>query len=111
MEYLALSGATSTSGEKTTPLVTVLRAKLIGYSFAGKVDVLPARYANSASAFHGKYDEAGSVVGIAEGFELLKSWLLDNKEVDGMSCPNDLSGEMALASIGCLSFQRRKAIT
>lgn len=52
------------------------------YNLAGNVQVLPAEYSGSASAFRGKYHEVGSVNSITEGLELVKCWLMDCKEID-----------------------------
>jgi hypothetical protein len=60
------------------------KSDTIHYSLQGPVGVLPQRYKASASAFHGMWDEAGTVTDLEEAFEFLKAWLIDRKEVDDL---------------------------
>ena len=54
----------------------------VHYNMQGSIDVLPATYKASASAFRGMWHEAGTLADLEQAFELLKAWLIDRKEVD-----------------------------
>jgi hypothetical protein len=54
----------------------------VHYNMQGPIGTLPERYKASASAFHGMWHEAGTLADLEEGFEFLKAWLIDRKEVD-----------------------------
>jgi hypothetical protein len=56
----------------------------IGYHLAGEVRDLPSQLAASRSSFRGVWDEAGTLEGLGHAFELLRSWLIDGKEVDDL---------------------------
>jgi hypothetical protein len=50
----------------------------------GAISVLPKCLNNSASAFRGAWSEAGTFENVEQAVELLKAWLLDQKEVDDL---------------------------
>jgi hypothetical protein len=54
----------------------------VHYNLQGSISALPERYKASAGAFRGMWHEAGAVPDLEQGFELLKAWLLDKREVD-----------------------------
>ncbi len=45
----------------------------------GAIAALPDAYKDSASAFHGRWTEAGILEGIEQAFELVKAWVHDGK--------------------------------
>jgi hypothetical protein len=63
------------------------------YNMQGTVPALPAKLKESAGAFRGAWTEAGSFGSVAQAFELLKAWLLEEKDVDEL--PLDAEGVMA----------------
>jgi len=56
----------------------------VHYNLQGRIDTLPARYKASASAFRGMWHEAGTLADLEQAFELLKAWLIDEKDVDDL---------------------------
>jgi len=54
------------------------------YNLAGVVASVPSRFAASALAFRGRYGEVGVVDNHEAAFELVKAWLLDATDVDGL---------------------------
>lgn len=64
------------SGPVNEPLGT------LQYSMRGTISVLPSKLKESASIFRGRWHETGTFESIEQAFELVKAWLLDQKEVD-----------------------------
>jgi hypothetical protein len=56
----------------------------VHYNMQGSIKALPARYRASASAFRGMWHEAGTLADLEQAFELLKAWLIDEKDVDDL---------------------------
>ena len=56
----------------------------IDYSLQGAIRLLPERLKESASAFRGVWNESGSFEDIEQAFVLVKSWLIDEREVDDL---------------------------
>ena len=54
------------------------------YNMQGSICVLPSCLKESASAFQGRWTEAGTFENMEQAFELLKAWLIDSKEVDSL---------------------------
>ncbi len=54
------------------------------YNMQGTISVLPSRLRESDDAFRGEWSEAGTFESLEQAFELLKAWLLDQKEVDDL---------------------------
>jgi hypothetical protein len=52
------------------------------YNMQGAIAVLPSKLKESASIFKGRWHETGTFENVEQAFELLKAWLLDQKEVD-----------------------------
>jgi DNA-binding ferritin-like protein (Dps family) len=65
----------------------------VGYHLRGEIGKLPRQFAASQSSFRGVWDEAGSVNDLHQALELLRSWLIDAKEVD------ELTGRMVHRSM------------
>ena len=65
----------------------------VGYHLRGEVSKLPSQFASSRPSFRGVWDEAGSIKDLPQALELLRSWLLDGKEVD------ELAGRMVHRSM------------
>ena len=57
----------------------------VGYHLRGEIGKLPRQFATSQSSFRGVWDEAGSVNDLHQALELLRSWLIDAKEVDELT--------------------------
>jgi hypothetical protein len=57
---------------------------LIDYNGQGPIRALPGKYSESASAFHGMWEEAGTFESMDQAFEFAKAWLLEAKEVDDL---------------------------
>ena len=57
----------------------------VGYHLRGEIGKLPSPFAASQSSFRGVWDEAGSVKDLHQAMELLRSWLIDVKEVDELT--------------------------
>jgi hypothetical protein len=62
-----------------------LEGATVGYHLRGEIRKLPSQFATSQSSFRGVWDEAGSVTGLQEAWDLLRSWLIDAKEVDELT--------------------------
>src|SRR5438105_4980933 len=54
---------------------------VVAYSLQGPVAVLPTEYQASAVDFQGMWTEAGTVENIEQAYDLLVSWIFENKEV------------------------------
>jgi hypothetical protein len=52
------------------------------YKISGRIELLPNVFKDSASAFHGFWNEGGTFESVEQAFDLLKAWLIDWKEVD-----------------------------
>jgi hypothetical protein len=50
----------------------------------GPIAELPSRLRSSAGAFQGMWTEAGTFESMEQAYELVKAWLLDEKEVDDL---------------------------
>jgi hypothetical protein len=70
-----------------------LDAAAVGYHLRGQIGKLPRQFAACQSSFRGVWDEAGSVNDLHQALELLRSWLIDAKEVD------ELTGRMVHRSM------------
>jgi hypothetical protein len=57
----------------------------VGYHLRGEIGKLPNQFATSQSSFRGVWDEAGSINDVPQALELLRSWLIDAKEVDELT--------------------------
>lgn len=57
----------------------------VGYHLRGEIGKLPSQFAASRSSFRGVWDEAGSVRDFPQALELLRSWLIDGKDVDELA--------------------------
>ena len=57
----------------------------VGYHLRGEIGKLPGRFATSQSSFRGVWDEAGSISDLPQALELLRSWLIEAKEVDELA--------------------------
>lgn len=62
-----------------------LEGAAVGYHLRGEIAKLPARFAASQTSFRGVWDEAGSVKDLPQAWELLRSWLIEFKEVDELT--------------------------
>src|SRR5947209_5358623 len=62
-----------------------LDGAVVGYHLRGEIGKLPRQFAASEASFRGLWDEAGSITDVQEALELLRSWLLDTKEVDELT--------------------------
>jgi hypothetical protein len=62
-----------------------LEPNTVGYHLRGEVGKLPSRFAGSQSLFRGVWDEAGSIKDLQQAWELLRSWLIDGKEIDELT--------------------------
>jgi hypothetical protein len=56
-----------------------------GYHLRGEIDKLPTPFAASQTSFRGVWDEAGSIDDLPQALELLRSWLIDGKEIDELT--------------------------
>src|SRR5437588_5557050 len=54
----------------------------VGYHLRGEVGKLPTQFATSQASFRGVWDEAGSIEDLRQALELLRSCMIDDKEVD-----------------------------
>ena len=70
-----------------------LEGATVGYHLRGAIGKLPSQFATSQSSFLGVWDEAGSINDLQQALELLRSWLIDAKEVD------ELTGRMVHRSM------------
>lgn len=57
----------------------------VGYHLRGEIARLPRPFAGSQSSFRGIWDEAGSVIDLPQALDLLRSWLIEAKEVDELT--------------------------
>jgi hypothetical protein len=57
----------------------------VGYHLRGEIGKLLSQFATSQSSFRGVWDEAGSVNDLHQAWELLRSWLVEAKEVDELT--------------------------
>jgi hypothetical protein len=57
----------------------------VGYHLRGEIGKLPSQFATSQSSFRGVWDEAGSINDLPQALELLRSWLIEAKEVDELT--------------------------
>jgi hypothetical protein len=62
-----------------------LEGPTVGYHLRGEIGKLPRQFAASQSSFRGVWDEAGSIKDVAQALDLLRSWLIDAKEVDELA--------------------------
>jgi hypothetical protein len=62
-----------------------LEGDTVGYHLRGEVGKLPTPFATSQSSFRGIWDEAGSINDISQALELLRSWLVEGKEIDELT--------------------------
>jgi hypothetical protein len=62
-----------------------LEGDTVGYHLRGEIAILPAQLATSQSSFRGVWDEAGSINDLHQALELLRSWLIDGKEIDELT--------------------------
>jgi hypothetical protein len=62
-----------------------LEGGTVGYHLRGEIGKLPGMFAGSRSSFRGVWDEAGSINDFPQALELLRSWLIDAKEVDELA--------------------------
>lgn len=62
-----------------------LEGAAVGYHLRGEIAKLPTPFATSQTSFRGVWDEAGSVKDFSQALELLRSWLIDAKEVDELT--------------------------
>jgi hypothetical protein len=51
----------------------------------GEIGKIPSQFAASQASFRGVWDEAGSITDLQEALELVRSWLLEAKEVDELT--------------------------
>jgi hypothetical protein len=56
----------------------------LNYAMQGRIELLPNVLKDSASAFHGFWNEGGTFESVEQAFALLKAWLIDKKEVDSL---------------------------
>jgi hypothetical protein len=54
------------------------------YNMQGTISVAPSKMKDFTGAFRGQWSEAGTFENLEQAFELLKAWLLDQKEVDDL---------------------------
>jgi hypothetical protein len=54
------------------------------YNMQGTIAVLPSKLKESAGIFRGMWHETGTFENVEQAFELVKAWLLDQKEVDDL---------------------------
>ena len=52
------------------------------YNIRGTINLLPNVLKDSASAFHGFWNEGGTFESVEQAFDFLKAWLIDWKDVD-----------------------------
>jgi hypothetical protein len=57
----------------------------VGYHLRGEIGQPPRQFAASQSSFRGVWDEAGSINDLQQAWELLRSWLIEAKEVDELT--------------------------
>ncbi len=57
----------------------------VGYHLRGEIHKLPARFATSQSSFRGVWDENGSIEDLQQALDLLRSWVIEAKEVDELT--------------------------
>ena len=57
----------------------------VGYHLRGEICKLPTQFAASLTSFRGVWDEAGSIKDLHQALELLRSWLIDVKEIDELT--------------------------
>jgi hypothetical protein len=57
----------------------------VGYHLRGEIGKLPSQFSSSQSSFRGVWDEAGSINDLQQVLELLRSWVIDGKEVDELT--------------------------
>lgn len=57
----------------------------VGYHLRGEIGKLPTPFAASQASFRGIWDEAGSITDLQQALELLRSWLIDGKEIEGLT--------------------------
>jgi hypothetical protein len=69
-----------------------LEDSTVGYHLRGKIHKLPELFATSQSSFRGVWDEAGSIADLPHAWGLLRSWLIEGKDVD------ELTGRMVQRS-------------
>jgi hypothetical protein len=62
-----------------------LEGATVGYLLRGEIGKLPSQFAASQSSFRGVWDEAESINDLPQALELLRSWLIDLKEVDELT--------------------------
>src|SRR5437870_10448328 len=62
-----------------------LEGAAVGYHLRGEIGKLPTQFATSQSSFRGIWDEAGSIDDLHHALQLLRSWLIDGKEVDDLT--------------------------
>jgi hypothetical protein len=62
-----------------------LEGATVGYHLRGEIGKLPGQFAASQAAFRGVWDEAGSINDLQQALELVRSWLIDAKEVDELT--------------------------
>jgi hypothetical protein len=62
-----------------------LEGATMGYHLRGEIGKLPSQFATSLPSFRGVWDEAGSVNDLHQALELLRSWLIDAREVDELT--------------------------
>ena len=55
---------------------------VVGYNMQGRIAVLPAEFAKSASAFHGMWHESGRIPDVERAAEFTIAWLAEYLEVD-----------------------------
>lgn len=52
------------------------------YHLSGEIKTLPTEFAASEASFGGVWDETGSISDLGQALDLLRSWLVDCKEVE-----------------------------
>jgi hypothetical protein len=57
----------------------------VGYHLRGEIARLPKLFAASESSFRGVWDEAGSIHDLHQALDLLRSWLIEGKEIDELT--------------------------
>lgn len=57
----------------------------VGYHLRGEIGSLPSQFAASQASFRGIWDEAGSIDDLHQALELLRSWLIDTKDIDKLT--------------------------
>lgn len=62
-----------------------LEGDRVGYHLRGEIGKLPTQFATSQSSFRGVWDEAGAINDLHQALELLRSWLIDGKEIDELT--------------------------